>query len=1373
MLKKYCLFLILIIIPLLAGAQIRFEHITSQEGLSQSTVLKIYQDRKQFLWIATTDGLNRYDGKNFTVFRHDFQDSLSLSNNDVNGLFEDSKGHFWVGTRAGGINLYNPRNEKFSHYTKADDGSDISQFSIRNFTERNDTLWVTAFQEGILTKNPNNFILSIDLKSLAIHLYNLSVAGEFGGITAVLKDKTGGIWFGTGAGFLLKWNSGKSFTILRLANPDTNQLQITCLLEDSRQHFWIGTKGQGLLLFDKKAGTFTKAVYQPLAFEGINIITSIFEDQTHTLWIGTDNGILMAKNGNVAAPVHLVANVNKEGSLSSHAVTHIFGDKDNNLWVGLWEAGLNVYYARANKFSNYIFKPGSENSILTNKITGITKDEAGNLLIGTGLGLTSWNRDTDQYKHLRHLASDPASLPGNDINYLFRDACNNIYISVWNKGLLFKSPKQDKFYQFYEKEGFKNKISSMTQGSNGRIWIGTYEGSVFSFDPRSRHLGRLENFAGGNFLLRNVILAIAEDDKNNLWMGSYFGIWKYNLTHKTLTQYRPLSSQGTLSDNHTSCFFKDSKGRIWVGTYGGINLYHEENDSFENFTRKDGLPNEVIKSIQEDAKGNLWIATNSGLCRFNYEKKQVKVWSELDGLKGKEFNVNASFKDENETLFFGSMQGLCIFHPDSLSDTQYESKIYITSLKLLNKPVVAGERGSPLQKNIMDTREFTLGYKDAASVTFEFVELNFHNGQRSQYAYKMIGFDENWNFVGHQTFATYTNLNPGNYTFIVKTISSDGTLSKNGTMVSMTIKPPFYLTTVAYFLYLLVLLLVFYLFRKFVQMREGFKTDLKIKEIEALNIKKLDEAKTNFFINISHELRTPLTLIVSPLQDIIARKEEVSPYLEQQFQLMHKNGQRLMKLINQLLKVSGLETESLVIEKGERLEIRKGNIIEFLEKTIHAFDHLARHHHIGLHFKSNFKGIQACFSEEVVEKCVYNLLANAFKFTPQGGTILVDCVIITASESMEADRLRLTVIDNGIGIPEKEMPHLFKRFHIIEEHASLNPHGTGIGLALIKELVTRHGGTITASSTPGKGTSFYIDLPINKKSLKHHLTEIIPEAAFTGTGIDPDFNETTENHLVETLPRLLLVEDNAELRAYLKESLQELYQVTEAENGKEGLQATLKYHPDVIVSDWMMPEMNGWELCQAVKTNELISHLPFVLLTARSNDESVVLGLNTGADDYITKPFNIILLKARLNALLRNRQALREKFTRSIVISPEEISVTPADEQFLKKIIHLVESHIEDADFDVSALEEALGIGKMTLYRKLTSLTNLSGNAFIRNIRLKRAAQLLAASNYNISEISYMVGFRDPAYLTRCFKKEFGKSPTEFKANLNEGEKKI
>ena len=821
--KRYLIIFFNILATLSSKAQIKFERITSENGLSQSTVSKIYQDRNNFLWVSTADGLNKYDGKNFTVFRHSADDSLSISSNDINGLYEDSKGHFWIGTRSGGLNLYNPVNEKFLHFTKADDGSDISQYSIGDFIEKNDTLWATAYQKGIISLNLSNF---------KIHKYFLLTSSMQNDFNTLLKDKSGDLWFASKAGMLLKWAPEKKFKYYSLSAQASNPLYISCLFEDSRNNFYIGTKGQGLYLFNKRNGTIKQIFYKADEFEGLNIITHIYEDKYKNLWFGTDSGILIAKNGDFSNLQHIKEDVNKEGSLSSHAVTFITGDKNNNIWVGLWEAGLNVYYRNANQFSNYIYKPGTENSILTNKVTGIAKDNKGDLLIATGIGLTIWKKETDQYQHIQSIPNSPSSLPGNDINIIFTDQKNNTFISVWNHGLLFKESTSEKFFLLGEKNGFTKKVSTIAQGSNGKIWIGTYSGNIFNFDPTTKQLIDIGDFSKENPILKNIIPAIVEDEEKNLWIGSYFGIWKYNLNGKTLKQYSSFSSQGSLSDNHISCIFKDSKKRLWIGTYGGLSLYIKEKDSFKNFTKADGLANQVIKSIIEDDRGNFWIATNTGLCRFNYEKNQTRIFNELDGLKGREFIVNSFYKDVKGFLYFGSMQGLSVFHPDSIREIQNASKIYITALKLFNKPVVAGEKGSPLQKNIIDTKAFTLDYKDAASITFDFVALNFQNGQRSQYVYKMTGFNDNWNYAGHQSSATYTNLSPGDYTFIVKTIFNNGKLSNNSAFVKVTIRPPFYRTNMAFIAYLTLLLIIFYAFRKFIKMKESFKADLRIRPLK-------------------------------------------------------------------------------------------------------------------------------------------------------------------------------------------------------------------------------------------------------------------------------------------------------------------------------------------------------------------------------------------------------------------------------------------------------------------------------------------------------------------------------------------------------------
>jgi signal transduction histidine kinase/DNA-binding response OmpR family regulator len=675
---------------------------------------------------------------------------------------------------------------------------------------------------------------------------------------------------------------------------------------------------------------------------------------------------------------------------------------------------------------------------------------------------------------------------------------------------------------------------------------------------------------------------------------------------------------------------------------------------------------------------------------------------------------------------------------------------------LFNKPVSIGE-DSPLEQDISVTEEIV--FKSSQNVfAIDYVALDFQQLKNNQYAYIMEGFDKDWNYVGKQRTASYTNLNPGTYTFKVKATNNDGVWNEKPAEIQVVVLPPWYRTWWAFFLYAMMLVAALVFLRRVIEMRERFKSDLRLKEKEKEQIRELDKLKTNFFTNISHEFRTPLTLIISPLERFFAENPDLPEKQKSQFKLIHRNAKQLLKLINQLLDLSKLEAGKFTPE------ISQSDIVEFLEKITFSFKNLAEQKQIDLTFVTEPKQLMAFYDADILEKVVTNLLSNAFKYTPEKGKIEVS-LEPTYQLDGQLDKVQILVKDTGSGISPQHISNIFNRFYQIQESTQPQIVGTGVGLALCKELILLHRGDISVASIPQEGSTFKVILPASASSFERSwIKETTKEIGIeTLTVLKKTVPKNDKSSINSEKPIVLIAEDNEELREYIKEVLSDNFEVLEADNGKLAWEKALNYIPDLIISDWMMPELTGVEFCGLVKENVKTSHIPVIILTSKSNNESKIVGWEVGADDYITKPFNANLLEVRVKNLLEIRRKLRERFTQEVEIQPKEITLNTADEHFLERAIRTVEENIDNPAFDIQQLESELKMSNMQLYRKLKSLTNLSGNEFIRNIRLKRAVQLLETESYTVSEIAYKVGFNDPSYFTRIFKKEYGKSPSEMR----------
>jgi signal transduction histidine kinase/DNA-binding response OmpR family regulator len=782
---------------------------------------------------------------------------------------------------------------------------------------------------------------------------------------------------------------------------------------------------------------------------------------------------------------------------------------------------------------------------------------------------------------------------------------------------------------------------------------------------------------------------------------------------------------------------------------------NRQTGQFDAFFMKDGLPNDAVMAIEEDQRGNLWISTNDGLCQFNPVRREFRTFRQEDGLPASDF-TKAAHQSPDGTLFFGSHRGLTVFHPNQIKLSNESFPVYITGLKLFNQQVVPGPE-SFLKQDVSDTKQITLKH-DQSVLTLDFAAVLFQPHRNVRYAYRLDDFETNWNYVGAQRSATYTNLDPGTYRFMVKASLSDDFTHASEASLLITVLPPWYRTWWAYGFYACLVAGLLFLIRRMIQIREGYKTELRLEHLEAEKARELDRLRSSFFTNISHEFRTPLTLILTPLEQFLS--ESKSDDRRSQFKTMHQNANRLLRLINQLLDLAKLESGTL------KPEISHHDIIDFIERITESFRSTAEKRQIQLRVTASRPTYKAYFDPDIVEKALFNLLANAMRFTPDGGTITVDGQI--NQPETQAAELVLTVRDTGAGIPDEHLSHIFDRFYQVNGQHQTKKAGTGIGLALSRELVELHKGCIDVTSQVNQGATFIIRLPIAESAfpaewLAHRPSNLIlnPESAPGESTEEATVNDPNAS-APSTAPLLLIVEDHDDLRHYLVSSFRQTYRVIEAPNGQQALIQANKEVPDLIVSDWLMPDMDGVQLCEAIKADQATSHVPFILLTSRSSTESQLEGLTTGADDYVTKPFNVSLLQTRVANLLRSRQVLRDKFSKLIQLKPSDIVISSVEEQFIKKVLQLIEQNLANTNFDMHQLELELGMSGTQLYRKLKALTGKGGNELIRSIRLKRAAQLLQASGQTVSEIAFQVGFSDPNYFIRAFKKEFGCSPGEY-----------
>lgn len=1312
-----------------------FKHLNIEHGLSQSSVLSIAQDAKGFLWFGTRFGLNKYDSRNFKIYKHDANDAGSLINSEtLSSILLTRDGTIWVGSPSG-LNKYNEDQDSFDrimHDSKKPDGLTESRINCL-FQDRENRLWIgTANGLNLLTdKKKYHFQHFLYCKKVIQEVYSMA------------QDHNGNIWIGTSSGLMVMKikNGNATFQYLKKFSDQINRVNdnhVTSIVEDRENNLWVGTKQTGLSKLNPKTKDFVTFKYSSSNTNGIssNNIRKIILDQQGKLWVGTLHGINIYNPQTKTFSTLQNEPENKE-SLSQNSVYDIFQDKQGIIWVGTFYGGINMIYPNYTPFKVY---RSSKNGLSSNVVSAITEDPNHNLWIGTeGEGLNYFDRKKNTYTHFRYNPNNPKSISSNLIKSIFRDKKNRIWIGTHLGGLNLYVPQSNSFIRFTNKPSDPSTISSdleiasIFEDSFGRFWVGASDG-LNELNPNTGKFAR-KKING----LSDAVFCIFEDSRRRLFVATSSGL--YILDSKS-------DHFKSLLDGTIRCITEDKKGTIWLGTlYGGIYKLDASNRKIGELSMKDGLPSNNIVGILEDDNRNFWISTDNGLCKFNADKKSFKTYNIKDGLPGNEFNYKSLLKDSNGEFFFGGLSGFISFIPAEIKENKIVPNAFFTELKLFNKPVKLNADDGLLKNNISKLNTITFE-SDQNVFSVDFTVLNFIKPYKNTYAYKLVGFEKNWNYVNRPT-ASYTNLSPGNYKLLVKGSNNDGLWTKNAAELTIRVLPPFYKTWWAYLLYFFILAGILILGVRYLLIRAVLKKE-----------KEINEHKLEFFTNISHEIRTPLTLIVGPLENIIEHAQD-SPLLIKQLQPIKNNATRLMHLVTELLDFRKAESGKII------LQVSPGDIVKFCKEIFLAFQNMAISNNINYTFETEVEEIKIYFDKVQLEKVFFNILSNAFKFTPNGGKISLK---IGRNKSL----VYINICDNGKGIPFENQANLFNNFYQANPGDNI---GTGLGLSFSKSITELHKGSISFDSSPQQNDQpGFTCFSINLKTGKDHFqssdfiqdyiyyddaanytlkvpgsknTNFLPDVALTNITKKKDYS-------------ILLVEDNAEVRNFIKSSLQNRYAIFESEDGQKGWENAIEIIPDLIISDVMMPNMDGLELCRKLKTDERTSHIPVVLLTARSAYVHQINGFENGADAYIMKPFNLRILELNISNLLNARETIKIKFAQVVKLEPKNLIINTTEQNFLNKIICIIEDRITDPEFDVPTLATEIGMSQPVLYKKIRALTDLSVNDFIKSIRLKKAAQLLKLKQGNISEIAYRVGFNDRKYFSLEFKKYFGKTPSEF-----------
>ena len=1338
--------------------RMKFDHLTLEDGLSQTSVTSILKDSRGFMWFGTEDGLNKYDGLKFTIYRHIPGDTTSIIGNVINAIVEDTNAYLWIAT-ADGLSKYDHKSNSFTQFKKETGNStDPNKNWVGSLYLDGHNLWVGA-ADGLNRIDPrsNKFTRAIKYESVGN-------PPEY--VTAITKDNTGKLWLGSFTGLhQFDTESENYFHSESIsAMPFVNSLAT-----DPYGNIWVGSMSGLFRVNPLKKNTIEK-IFPNSSDSELNranqeaSIISLFQDKDDILWVGTSGKGLLQYNLKKENYQTIGYDPKDPDALNAGMIRSMYRDDNNVLWIGAFGGGVNKYDPQQWKFSHFKNNENDRSSLSENTVRALFEDSKKNLWVGTMNGLDKMDQGMRVVNHFSHDPSDLNSLSFNKVKSIFEDSRGNIWIGTWLYGLNKFDPKTGKFKRFEQIVSDTIpivQVNSIVEDKEGSLWMAS--NGLLSYDPNTEKFQRFLKEDNTNSLSHNSVTRIFIDSSGLLWIGTQGGLNSYNTKTRKFTQYVHSFDESTrISHNYVTSIAESKPGTIWVGTYGGgLNRLDVATGEFTHYNVSNGLPNDVIYGILTDDNAYLWLSSNKGICRFDHENETFKSYGLADGIQSNEFNAGAYFKNTKGKMFFGGINGFNAFHPDSVVDNPYIPKLAFTDFQIFNKSIQPGKE-EVLEFHINETEHLTLSH-DQSVFSLEFTALNFTNSSKNQYAYKLEGFDESWQALGNRNFVTFTNLDPGEYKLTVKASNNDGVWDESGKSLQIHILPPWWATWWAYIFYAILLSGALIFLRQQVINRERLKNELAWEHQQWEQLKEIDELKSRFFSNLSHEFRTPLTFILGITEKVLSNTAS-NPQQKKDFGMIQRSAQRLLSLINQLLDLSRLDAKTLALQAD------KDDLVAFLRLITSAFNSLAQSRQIQFITNFPYDQLEVYFDKDKLEKIVTNLLTNAFKFTSEKGFVSISLSKHTSKESpdhhFEEGFAKIVIKDNGKGIAPQHQGKIFERFYQVDNSITREHEGTGIGLALCKELIELHRGEIRVNSEIDKGSSFDVVIPLGKGHLKN--SEII------GNGRQKPSTAKKDMNLVEALqynkkadeglkPVVLVVEDNEEMQALVKQYLSEDYHVSQAFNGKEALRLVESRIPDLIISDVMMPKMDGLTLCKTVKADVKTQHIPIIMLTGRADQSFKEQGLEMGIDDYLTKPFVGKELSLRVKNLLSQRQILKEHFSKTMVLGPEKVDLTSMDEVFLNNIKGSIERHVGDEEYDLNRLASDVGMSKQQINSKLKPLVGMTPNQLILKFRIDRAKELLLANSGSISEVAYQVGFKNASYFTHVFTKKVGVTPKDFK----------
>jgi len=1362
------------LLPLLCNGQgadtLSFHHIDIR--LTQSTVATITQDKDGFMWFGTRYGLNKYGGAHVQSFINIEGDTTTLSDSRINDVALDKNGNFWLATNAG-LNHYDLEENIFTRFfhNPADANSLSADLVLATDVDRFGRIWVGTESAGLNIYDPKNG---------RFYRYRKNARDPFSissnAITKIIEDDRGEIWIGTRGGGLNLFDPNTN-RFIRYDISDQEANNTVTALHSAGDQLWVGTK-QGLFVMSYEDGghyKLSRFASDTKKYDQIisrSPILSLLQDENKNLWIGTENNGLLLVDPERKQVSSFRKGIRKDQGPSGNSIWSLFQDDQGIIWIGTYDNGLDKLDPLEKKIPYYSSAKSGIGEVNFNVVSSFAEIEGEGLWIASdGGGLNFWDYQSEELTTYRASQAEDA-LMGDAVLSILVDSQGDLWASSWQGGVSIKRKGSEGFEHVGYSPGSEMTLLGVDaffvfEDSRENIWISLFHHGINIYDKSNGTLKSIVQDESPTSLSNAKIKCIIEPRPGEFWLATEGDgidrIWvdkDYNILRKENFRFNTGDTTG-INHNMVNHLHVAQSGKLWITTFGGgVNLMDTTTKYVQRIQEEDGLSSNIVFSLEEDQAGNIWVGTSYGLCRISPEL-EVEQFTAFNGLEEVEFTKSASFINESGELFFGTKNGYYRFHPDDILKNTRTPEVELTGFNL-NDGRDDIKRNQQLLKYRFPGNEIILKHNQN-DFSFSFSVLNYSQPMENNYAYKLQGYDDEWISSNDGLDIRYTNVPPGRYRFMAKGSNNDGVWNTKGSSITVIIKPPWYLTGYSFFGYLMVFLVLLWFFRQAIVYRERLKNELQMEHLELTKMQELDRLKSQFFANISHEFRTPLTLIIGPLRAMLS-----GTYIgdfKNQFRVMSRNAERLLQLINQILDLSKIESGAV------QLKATEGDIVKFLKPLYQAFSNYAQKQYID--YKCHFPdhGVNIYFEEDKIEKVVVNLLSNAFKHTPEFGKISFE---VKETE----DSVCFSVTDTGSGIPKDELDKIFDRFYQVNFN---NGKGSGIGLALTKELVELHKGSIMVESQVNGGSCFSVRLLKGTSHLK--FDEIYQSEIVVDRGFEEDFKQidlakndlslnpveapTTEKE--NDAATILLVDDNDDVRSFISDYLGSSYKILEAKDGQEGLSLTNEHIPDVVIADIIMPEMDGYDLCRKIKTEERTSHIPVILLTAKASGDSTEEGFKHGADYYLIKPFNPKILELRIKNILRARNRVRNRLLNGDVveIQPKEIKALSKDQAFLKNAISILEENISDSNFGVEELCHEVGLSRTQLYRKLKTLAGQSANEFIRSFRLKRAAQLLSTGGMTISEVTYQVGFNDLQYFRDCFKKQFGSNPSEYVQSAN------